>query len=452
MFSKRILAFVSVALLLLAACGSTTAPSSGGTSAPAMGATAGVAAPQGGALTVWTKFNDQNPQNDQDKWLAATIAAAKIDAGLTITNVTQDYAQINSKLNLAVTSGGDIPDLSYIDSQQLGFFIKNGTLEDLTDYVKSAPWYSDLNPAALKACTAPDGKIYCVPGNLTSRLTYYWTERWPNGFPADIEAFLKEAARLKQEHPNEYAITFKGSEVASVEGFYFSLIHSFGGVYADTKGKAAWASPETAQAVAFVRALFANRYAPDVALAPGFDNENPMKDGTAAAFGAGSWSYIYLNPLKSPSGAEFPADSSAVNKAFEAGKLGFAPTLAAPGKQPVTLISASGWAIPKGSKHQELAKQFINYLLETKRNADYAVAYGGLPVLNSSYADARFQTPYWKFVKENQDKYGAPIEPLTDYDKALTKLAETINKLVLNTNADILTELKGAQDAYNAGQ
>ncbi|MCU0491381.1 MAG: extracellular solute-binding protein, partial [Chloroflexaceae bacterium] len=364
-------------------------------------------------------------------------------------NVTQDYAQINSKLNLAVTAGGDIPDLSYVDSQQLGFFIRNGTLQDLTEYVQGAPWFKDLNPAAVKACTGPDGKIYCVPGNLNSRLIYYWKPAWPNGFPKDTETFLAEARKMAG--PGKYAMTFKGSEVASAEGFYFALIHSFGGSYADAEGKAAWATPETVQAVEFARTLVQEKLVPDVVLAPGFENEKPFMDGTAAAFGAGSWSYIYLNPLKSPTGKEFPADSTSVATAAAGGELGFAHYLAAPGKDPAVLLSASGWAIPTNSKNAEAAKAFINYLMDTKRNADYAVAYGGLPVLESSFADPRFQTDYWRFVKENQDKYGTPVEPLLDYDKGLTKLAETINKLVLDPQLDILTELKTAQEAYNAG-
>src|SRR5437773_12305878 len=88
-------------------------------------------------ITVWTKFNDQNPQNSQDRWLAAALKEYTDKTGNKVTNVNQPYDQINSKLNVAVQAKGDVPDASYVDSQQLGFYTQNGTLMDLTDWVKS---------------------------------------------------------------------------------------------------------------------------------------------------------------------------------------------------------------------------------------------------------------------------------------------------------------------------
>src|SRR5947207_13024795 len=114
-------------------------------------------------ITIWTKFNDQNPQNTQDQWLAAALKEYKDQSGNSVTNVVQPYDQINSKLNVAVLAGGDVPDVSYVDTQQLGFFVQNGTLTDLTDFVKNAAWFKDLAPSSLAGCTPPDGKILGVP-------------------------------------------------------------------------------------------------------------------------------------------------------------------------------------------------------------------------------------------------------------------------------------------------
>lgn len=100
-------------------------------------------------LIVWTKFNDQNPQNTQDKWLAQMIADYEAETGVKIVNTFQPFDQINAKLNVAVQANGDVPDLSYVDSQQLGFFEQNGTLMDLTEWAKSRPWFADVDPSAM---------------------------------------------------------------------------------------------------------------------------------------------------------------------------------------------------------------------------------------------------------------------------------------------------------------
>src|SRR5258708_9591339 len=124
-------------------------------------------------ITMWTKFNDANQQNTQDQWLADALKEYTTTTGNKVTSVTQPYDQINSLLNVAVRAGGDVPDVSYVDSQQVGFFTQNGTLTDLTDWVKGASSYKDLNPQALASCTAPDGKIVWVPNSTTATPTSY---------------------------------------------------------------------------------------------------------------------------------------------------------------------------------------------------------------------------------------------------------------------------------------
>ncbi len=428
MFRKHTCIFASIiTILVLAACGENRASDT---------------------LTIWTTFNDQNPQTGEDKWLATALEDIKREENIAVVNEFQTYDQLGGKLNLAVTSGGNVPDVAYVYGMQLGFYAKNGTLQDLTAYVKNAEWYTDLDPVALRSCTGPDGKIYCVPYVTQSRLMYFWKRAWPQGFPRDTDEFLVTAEKLKQQ--GLYAITFKGTERTSVEGFYFSLIYSFGGKYVDTTGKAVWASAETVKAVEFARVLMQKKYIPDVVFTAGWDCERPFMDGSAAAFGAYSWSYMYLNPITSPFGERFDSGASSIDKALEAGEVGVAPYLAAPGRNPAVFLSVPGWGIPKGSKNPELAKRSIDYLMSVQRVADYALVSGGLPALVSASNDSRFEKEYWRFVKENQDKYGAEIGPVVDYDKALTLLADAISKSALNPGLDILTELQAAQDTYNA--
>jgi len=127
------------------------------------------------SLVLWTKFNTENTTdpNSQEKWAAQALKDFTAKTGQAITHIVQPFDQINSKLNIAVQAKGDVPDISYIDTQNIPFFVKNGALQDISAYVKAASWFKDLTPGALTACTGPDGKIYCVPTSLAGGSTYY---------------------------------------------------------------------------------------------------------------------------------------------------------------------------------------------------------------------------------------------------------------------------------------
>ncbi len=403
-------------------------------------------------ITIWTKFNDQNPQNSQDQWLQAFLKEYTDKTSNKVTNVFQPYDQINSKLNLAVQSGGDIPDLSYVDTQEVPFFLKNGTLVDLTDYVQKAAWYKDLDKNALASCTGSDGKIYCVPTSLAGETVYYWKDYFPNGFPSTAQDLLTMAKDFKAAHANKYIVTVKGSEGISLSQTWFPLIISAGGSIADPKtGMATWANDQTVAVVQWARDLFGGGYAPQVDLSTGFDDETPFTKSDAASFLAGSWSYVYLNPLQAPDGTMFDKGSDSVQAAFDGGKMGFAPPLEWQGGKPVSMISGTAYAIPTGAKNIDAAKAFIDYSMQTKQNADFAVAYGALPVLLSSLTDPRLSVGYWKAVADNQQKYAQVPPALIDYDKGIAALTDAINKAVADPSLDIMQTLKAAQDNYNNG-
>ncbi|MBE7511541.1 MAG: extracellular solute-binding protein [Anaerolineales bacterium] len=418
----------------------------------------GAAAQTQPPLTLWTKFNDQNPQNTQDKWLKSTLADYKAKTGNDVTNIFQPYDQINEKLNVAVLAGGSVPDVSYVDSQRLGFFAQNGTLTDLTEWVKGSTWYADLSPQAVEACTTPDGKILCVPTSAANHFMYYWKDYYPDGVPADTESFLKMAAEMKAAAPDKFPFTGKLAEKAAVERFYYGLILSHGEDIADEDGLAAWANEGTVKVVEFVREMYEKGYMAKESLAPAFDNEEPFKRGDAGAFVSGSYSYVYLTPLTAPDGTTFEGDITgdfdpkalSVGAAAEAGKLGYAPPFTAPGGIPASLILASAWGIPVGAKNVEAAKAFIDFQMTTANNVAFAASYGALPVLNSSLAAPEFQTEYWQAVADLQAEYGVGAPTLRDYDRGMTILADTIVKLITNPSLDIMSELEAAEDEYNA--
>ncbi len=402
----------------------------------------GVVSAQDRSITIWTKFNSDSPQNSQDEWMAALIADYNAETGGTLTNVTRPFDTINVDLNLAILAGGSVPDVSYIDATALTQFYVNETLMDLTEFVTSADWYDDLSPAALAACTAPNGAILCVPTITQGTLMYYWVDAFPNGFDGSIDALAGATT--------QYQITGKSAEQFGFEVFFFPVIASFGGTLADENGFATWTQPETVEAIEWIRSLHTAGAIPETSLASGFDYENNFKDASAGSFIAGSWSYVYLNPVTAPDGTAFPADSTSIPSALESGELGFAPPLHKTGSQPVSFINVNGWAIPYNAPNPEGAMAFINWAMDSVRLAEYAAAYGGLPTRQSSLDMEMFQTPYWIGVAEILNEYGTPPPAFFDYGAGASLFAKTVVDLILNPSRDILTALEQAQNEYNA--
>ncbi|MBI1282417.1 MAG: extracellular solute-binding protein [Anaerolineaceae bacterium] len=393
-------------------------------------------------LTIWTVYNSDSPQNDQDKWMAALIEEYQAE-GVTLKNVTRPFDTISTDLNLALLSGGDVPDVSYVSAAALSPFAINGTLLDLRDFISQASWKDDLDPVALAGCTAPTGEILCIPTTMATTLTYYWTDAFPKGYNGSIEG-------LAANTTTKYALTGKSADVFGFDVFFFPLLTSYGVKWADETGLASWASPQAVKGIEAIRTLYAAGKIPDTALATGFDYETNFKDGSAGAFLAGSWSYVFLNPLKTPAGKDYPADSTAVEKALVAGDLQFAPPIHTQDGKPATLLVQNGWAIPKDAKDIEGAKSFIDWDMTTARNVAYAKSYGGLPTLKSGLADEAFKTPYWTGVADLLEKYGVPQPAFFDSSAAKQKFADTVVDLIQNPDKDIMTTLQTAQDEYNA--
>jgi maltose-binding protein MalE len=159
---------------------------------------------------------------------------------------------------------------------------------------------------------------------------------------------------------------------------------------------------------------------------------------------------VYLNPVVSPDGTAFPADSTSIPSALEAGELAFSVPLHKTGSEPVSFINVNGWAIPYNAANPEGAMAFIDWAMDANRLADYAFSYGGLPARNSALEADYFQTPYWMGVADILNQYGTPPPAFFDYSAGTSKFAETVVELILNPDQDILATLQQAQDEYNA--
>ena len=225
---------------------------------------------------------------------------------------------------------------------------KNGTLQDLTEWAKAQPWYAEMDDSALKICTGPDGKLYCIPGALRPSSVYVWKDRFPNGFPKTPEEMLAAGEALKTD--GKYAMTFFGSTAFDGNGApraVWQAISSFGGGYDDGNGKLKLNTPENVAAVAWLREMVQKGYVPEIAFAGGFQEEQAFMDSSAGAFPTGLFGYRYLNPLTAPSGTKYEKkNENDMFDAINAGDIYLAPHPAPEGNKPGCGGDVSGWGIP----------------------------------------------------------------------------------------------------------
>ena len=482
--NRRLMAMsAGLALALLTACAGAPAPTQApatqapATQAPAAEATAAptqasaseaTTAPAEGAgaestFTTWYQYDETNTDEQSDErvgneYLRKTIPLFNEEFKGRYKWVNQPQAWEKMTLNLvaAVQGGGEVPDLMQTGADAVVTTLyQNGAVEDLTDWMKAQPWFADLDPGAISACTGLDGRIYCVPVAETPQLVFYWSDHFPDGYPKTPEEFLTQAEALKQK--NVYAITFFGStdfDGEAAKRFFFTTVSSFGGGYDDGKGNMLLNRPENVKAIEFIREVVAKDYAPEIAFAGKFQEEEPMKTAEAASFPTGIFGYRYINPLKAPNGNEYTTKTEKdMIDAIEAGDVKLSSFVAPEGMQPGCGLGVSVLVIPKGAQNPDGAKTYINWVMDPKNNAAWVLGPGGgVPSLGMTRQDAAFQSEFFKQAIPATAGLCRPWSgTLTNPPEAQKIIATTIYKLIKeDPSADIAAELQKSQDEYNS--
>ena len=443
------------------------------TKAPAPTAVPAAKAPAAAAkkFVTWFQYDERNidPKADErvgNEYLRKTIPLFNkaLDGKWTWENQFTPWDKIAQQLTAAVQSKGDVPDLVEMGTGTLNQYHKNGVFQDLTEWAKTQKWWSDMDPAAAKACTGPDGKLYCIPMAERPAVVYVWKDRFPNGFPKTPEEFLKEAERIKNDKSgapkDKYGMTFFGSTDFDGDGTaraVWTILSSFGGGYDDGKGKMLLNTPENVEAIKFIRNIVQNKYVPEIAFAGKFQEEEAFKDSSAGSFPTGLFGYRYVNPLSAPSGKKYEKKTQDdMLDAIAAGDVILAPMFAPAGKKPGCDINAPALAIPVGAKNADGAKELINWVLAPEQNPDYVLGPGaGFPVLKSYQSDAKYQTPFYKQASAavNASVCRPWAGSIVDTAGAKKAIMSVVYKLIKqDPTADIAAELQKTQDAFNKAQ
>ena len=361
-------------------------------------------------FVTWYQYDQGNedPKSDErvgNEYLRKTLPLFNEEfAGTWVwENRYTPWDKIQATIIAAVQAGGEVPDLVEDGSSKVNSYYENATMQDLRAWAEAQSWWSDMDPNAIKACTAPDGALLCIPMVERPHLVYVWADRFPDGFPTTPEQFLTEAERLKAE--DLYAMTFFGSTDFDGNGAtraIWTTIASFGGTYDDGEGKMLLNTPENIAAIEWLRELVQKGYVPEIAFAGGFQEEEAFKDSSAASFPTGLFGYRYVNPLTAPDGTKYETKTEQdMLDAIAAGDVVLKPMVAPEGKTPGCDIGAQGFFMPVGAQNPEGAYAYINWLFSPEQNPDYVLGPGaGFPVLKSLQSSERYQTPFYQQAAE----------------------------------------------------
>lgn len=468
--SLKLFAGTTAMAVLLAACGGAATPAPAKpTEAPKPAATA---APQARNFVTWYQYDDKNedPKNDEavgNAYLRKTIPVfnKEFEGKWRWANQPQQWQRMTASLVAAVQAGGDVPDLMHTGASDLPVFLKNGTVQDLTDWIKAQPWFKDLDSSAVNACTGPDGRIYCVPVAMQPQLVFYWKDHFPGGYPKTADEFMKQADELKKK--NVFAITYFGSTAFNGDAttrYFWTVISSFGGAYDDGKGNLALNTPANVKAVEFMRDVVAKGYSSDSVFLGDFKEEEDLKaldpnKPVAASFPTGIFGYRYIQPVKAPSGKQYGTDfdpnGGPMLDAIAAGDMQIAPMFTGgDAKSPSCNLGVSSFVIPKGARNVDGAKAYLNWIMEPRNGIEWVQKPGGgFPVSKTFLQDKAFDTPFYKQAAAATSGICKPWSgSLLRTEDAKKIIATAIFDLIKGKDAkgDIAARLGAADREYNS--
>ncbi|MGY1616968.1 extracellular solute-binding protein [Geodermatophilus sp. SYSU D00691] len=373
----------------------------GGLAAVGVGLLLAVAACGGGSeaaesgdetITLWLNGTD-TPQELRD-YLVETFEAQ--NEGATLVIEEQDWSGLVPRLQTALASEDQTPDLVEIGNTQSPTFTYAGAFADITDMVEDLGG-DDLLPGFLEAGTADDA-VYAVPYYSGARAVFYRKDIFQQAgvaVPTTMQEFRDAAVALQQANPTG-AATFSGFWFPGQDWYNgIAWVYSAGGDLAVQEGDQ-WvgnlSSPESMEGLAQVQDLFTNATS-----APRDADSNepwvPFNNGEAAMFSAPTWARWSIDLPQCNKGVD-PEDTSPEAEALLEEQqacneelTGVFPLPGPTAGEPATVFAGgSNIAIPALSQNQDLARNLLEVIFSEEYQT--MLAENGLIPGNSAYADA----------------------------------------------------------------
>lgn len=346
---KNVLLATSVITLgtFLAACsggGASTGESSAGSQAEGAGAETTEGMKSSGdskALTVAIWDNGQKPG------LEVITKEFTEKTGIPVEIQVVDWANYWTLLE-AGASGGDLPDVFWMHSNEVVKYMQNDILLDLTDKVKSSTVLEmDKFPEELKEMYMNDGKIYAIPKDRDSIALWYNKTMFDEAglaYPDETwtwDDYYEAAVKLTKPDGSQFGTAMNPSN--NQDGWY-NIVYSMGGeIISEDKKKSGLDNPNTIKALEYVGKLLETMPSPEVISETGTDVL--LNSGKIAMLPQGSW---MLSPFKENEYIAANCDIAVLPKDKTTGKR-------------VSMYNGLGWAAAANTKKPDEAFKLIEW-------------------------------------------------------------------------------------------
>ena len=271
----------------------------------------------------------------------------------------------------AGASGGDMPDVFWMHSNEAVRYMSNDILLDLTDKVADSDKLEmDKFPEDIKEMYQWDGKTYAVPKDIDTIAMWYNKDMfdeagidYPDG-SWTWDEFYDIAEKLTKEDGSQYGFAANPS---NEQDTWMNIIYSMGGCVLTDDNKSGFDDPNTIKAMEFVDKCVKNVMPPASTMS---------ETGTDVLFGSGKVAMISQGPWM----VSAFKDNDYIKEHCDVARL---PKDAETGES-VSLYNGLGWAASANTDMPDEAFQLIEWFGSKdmqKKQADLGVtmaAYEGM--------------------------------------------------------------------------
>lgn len=228
---------------------------------------------------------------NQQKGLEEIISEFTKETGIKASVQVLDWDSYWTLLEAGAT-GGDMPDVFWMHSNEAVKYMSNGILLDITDKVNSSDKLEmDKFPQDLKDMYTYDGKIYAVPKDVDTIAMWYNKTMFDEAgldYPtADWtwDDFYETAKKLTKSDGSQYGFAMNPS---NEQDSWMNIVYSMGGTIIKDDGTSGFDDPKTIKAMEFVEKLVKDVCPPANTMSE-TGTDVLFESGKVAMISQGSW-------------------------------------------------------------------------------------------------------------------------------------------------------------------
>lgn len=249
----------------------------------------------------------------------------------------------------AGATGGELPDVFWMHSNEAQKYMENDMLLDLTDRIASSQKLEmDKFPQDLKDLYTLDGKTYAIPKDMDTIALWYNKTMFDEAgieYPNEDwtwDDYYDAAVKLTKKDGSQYGTTMGPS---SNQDGWENMVYSMGGkVISDDKTKSGFDDPNTIKAMEYVEKLIQNAMPPAATMSE-TGGDVLFQSGKIAMCTFGSW---MIAPMKQNDYVAENCDVAVLPKDAKTGRR-------------VSIYNGLGWAISAGTENPDAAWELVEW-------------------------------------------------------------------------------------------